>query len=216
MDYVTVAICLRQRRRARLKTSHTHDYQPLGFIKLNTALTINAIGTEFYISHVELRVFTTSFGWGLDYFLPDHSPYLHTGKAVLTDAELSPNPPFINCRLMNHFYNPHTWGSIFTAVIGLIAVLSAVAKLLNLAKMRDKWNNQLRLPDAFRVWAGGLELLAAGLFVAPSTAMFGGALLSVYLLAAIAAHLRVGIRKFAIYSSIMIALIWVAIGLRTG
>jgi hypothetical protein len=103
---------------------------------------------------------------------------------------------------------------IITVVIGSIAVLSSVAKLLNLALMREKWNDQLQLPDALRKWAGGLELLAVGLYVTPSTAMFGGVLLSIYLLAAIAVHLRVGIHRFAIYGSLVIVLIWVAIWLR--
>ena len=103
---------------------------------------------------------------------------------------------------------------LITVVIGSIAALSSVAKLLNLAPMREKWNDQLHLPDALRKWAGGLELLAVGLYVTPPTTMFGGALLSLYLLAAIAAHLRVGINRFAIYGSLVIVLIWVAIWLQ--
>ncbi|MCM2369037.1 DoxX family protein [Aporhodopirellula aestuarii] len=106
------------------------------------------------------------------------------------------------------------FGWAVTAMVAAMAIGSAAVKLLNLPGMNAKWNRQLQMPDSMRVWAAVLEITAALCFLLPSTAQVGGVLLTAYLGGAIALHLRVRAFEFAVYASVMIALIWGAISLR--
>ncbi|MFG0288795.1 MAG: DoxX family protein [Rhodopirellula sp. JB044] len=98
--------------------------------------------------------------------------------------------------------------------VALMAIGSAAMKLWNPPAMNAKWNQQLGMPDSLRVWAAGVEIAAAVLFLFPRTAMVGAILLTAYLGGAIALHARVKAFPFVVYASVIIGLIWAVLSVR--
>ncbi|MBB3210455.1 hypothetical protein FHS27_006302 [Rhodopirellula rubra] len=115
---------------------------------------------------------------------------------------------------MNDLLVTQAFAWLVTTLIAMMAIASAVVKLLNLPAMNAKWNQQLGMPDSLRNGAAALEISASVLFVLPATAMIGAVMLTAYLGGAIALHLRIRAFPFAAYASVMIGLIWGAVSLR--
>lgn len=95
-----------------------------------------------------------------------------------------------------HVAAPKAWmlwtGRVLSALPVLMLVFSASMKLMHAPEFVAMWTAKFGWPEGLLTTVGLLELLCAVVYVIPRTAVLGAGLLSAYLGAAVATHVRVG------------------------
>lgn len=104
-------------------------------------------------------------------------------------------------------------GRIVSALPALMMLASAAMKLSHAAPMAEMWTSKFGWSEAALTPIGILEVIVALLYLVPSTAVFGAILVTGYLGAAYATHLRVG-EGTAVIPIVLGVLAWAGLYLR--